>query len=122
MKVNDSVMKFAGNTVLLGKVIDHQVIAKCNRNGWQFIHVDWSRPGAHDLICSNMKDPKVVRMLTAGQDWIRSDQVVKIDPLEMLGDVSALCRKEAKEFTLFHEMLISAMASKIFSKTSSAQK
>lgn len=84
METNDKVMKIVGDTVLLG-----QVTAKCDLNGWQFIHVDWARPNAHDLICDNMKDSKSVSTLTAGRDWVRFDQVVKIDPEELLEQVSS---------------------------------
>ena len=92
METNDKVMKIAGGTVLLG-----QVTAKCNLNGWQFIHVDWASPDAHDLICGNMKDSKSVSALTAGRDWIRFDQVVKINLAEILDQFSALCSDDCKQ-------------------------
>ena len=92
MNVDDKVLKIVGSTVLLG-----QVTAKCNLNGWQFIHVDWARPDAHDLICGNMKDSKSVSTLTAGRDWIRFDQVVKIDPAEIIDQFSTLYSDDCKQ-------------------------
>lgn len=94
MRKDDKVMKVVGSSILLGSVVETRLI-----DGWCCAKVEWAESAVLERVREGLVTdrPGCAQSFDPDAEWIRHDQLLKIDPDEVFRHLVSLYHESCND-------------------------